>query len=114
MRCLIPALLCLASSASAQPASDLLQSGIYHQDTLGDLDAAIRIYRQILSSGAGVRLYTAQAQYRRACSKSTQLIGCRSWPLLPQLQAHAHSGCDWPAQYGSVTPSLLQAPAATH
>ena len=64
MRFLIPALLCLASSASAQPASDLLQSGIYHQDTLGDLNAAIRIYRQILSSGAGVRLYTAQAQYR--------------------------------------------------
>ena len=52
-------------AASAQPASDLLQSGIYSQDTLGDLDAAIRIYRQILDSGTGLRLYAAHAQYRQ-------------------------------------------------
>ncbi len=61
---LITALFCLASSAAAQPASDLLQSGIYSQETLGDLNAAIKIYRQILNSGAGMRLYAAQAQYR--------------------------------------------------
>jgi hypothetical protein len=53
-----------AISAFAQPASDLLQSGIYSQDTVGDLDAAIRIYRQILGSGTGMRLYAAHAQYR--------------------------------------------------
>ena len=62
-RLLLGALL-LAASATAQPASDLLQSGIYAQETRGDLDAAIRFYRQVLSSGAGLRLYAAQAQYR--------------------------------------------------
>ena len=64
MRFLVPALVCLVSSAAAQPASDLLQSGIYSQDTLGDLNGAIRIYRQILASGSGLRLYAAHAQYR--------------------------------------------------
>jgi hypothetical protein len=50
--------------AHAQPASDLLQTAIYNQDTLGDLNAAIRIYQQILHSGPGQRLYAAQAQFR--------------------------------------------------
>jgi hypothetical protein len=53
----------LAGSAAAQPASDLLQSGIYNQETTGDLDAAIRFYRQILNAGASQRLYAAQAQF---------------------------------------------------
>lgn len=54
----------LIGTATAQPTSDLLQSGIYNQETTGDLDAAIRIYRQILGAGAGQRLYAPQAQYR--------------------------------------------------
>ena len=56
--------LCLSGSVGAQPASDLLQSAIYTQETLGDLNSAIRIYQQILKSGTGQRLYAAQAQYR--------------------------------------------------
>jgi len=62
---LLLAVLYRVISASAQPASDPLQSGIYGQDTIGDLDAAIRIYRQILDSGTGLRLYAAHAQYRQ-------------------------------------------------
>ena len=62
---LLLAVLYRVISASAQPASDLLQSRIYSQDTIGDPDAAIRIYRQILDSGTGVRLYAAHAQYRQ-------------------------------------------------
>ena len=58
------AMFALLGSAAAQPASDLLQSGIFSQNTLGDVDGAIRIYRQILDSGPGLRLYAAQAQYR--------------------------------------------------
>ena len=56
--------LCLAAPALAQPASDLLQSGIFAQETAGDLDGAIRIYRQILKALPEMRLYAAQAQYR--------------------------------------------------
>src|SRR5215469_4853207 len=57
-------MLLLAGFAAAQPASDLLQSGILSQDTMGDVDSAIRIYRQILNGGPGMRLYAAQAQFR--------------------------------------------------
>src|SRR5947209_3112606 len=56
--------LLLATVAHAQPASDLLQSGIYAQEVRGDLGAAARIYRQILNSGPALRLYAPQAQYR--------------------------------------------------
>jgi hypothetical protein len=61
-----PLVLLALTTLAAQPASDLLQSGIFTQDTKGDLDAAIRIYRQILDGGPGLRLYAAQAQFRLA------------------------------------------------
>ncbi|HEU0138570.1 MAG TPA: DUF3108 domain-containing protein [Bryobacteraceae bacterium] len=48
----------------AQTAAELLQKGIYTQETLGDVDGAIKIYRQILSTAGEVRTYAAQAQYR--------------------------------------------------
>ena len=50
--------------ARAQSAGELLQKGIYTQETVGDLDGAIRIYRQILTGSAESRAYAAQAQYR--------------------------------------------------
>ena len=50
--------------AAGQSAADLLQKGIYNQETVGNLDAAIQIYRQVVASGAESRNYAAQAQYR--------------------------------------------------
>jgi hypothetical protein len=50
--------------ARAQSAAELLQKGIYTQDTVGDLDGAIRIYRQVLNASADSRAVAAQAQYR--------------------------------------------------
>ena len=50
--------------ARAQSAGELLQKGIYTQETVGDLDGAIKIFRQILGSAAESRAYAAQAQYR--------------------------------------------------
>jgi len=55
-----------AATLAGQPASDLLQSAIFAQETAGDLDGAIRIYRQILDASPGMRVYAAQAQYRLA------------------------------------------------
>src|ERR1022692_4852788 len=43
-----------------------MQKGIYTQETAGDLDGAIAIYRQIVSSGNSPRDLAAQAQYRLA------------------------------------------------
>ncbi len=54
----------LAAPALAQPAAELLQRGIYFQDAAGNLDAAIQIYRQILSSAPADRGIASQAQYR--------------------------------------------------
>ena len=55
----------LTGPVAGQSPSELLQKGIYLQDTAGDLDAAIRTYRQILGS-APQRDVGAQAQYRLA------------------------------------------------
>jgi TolA-binding protein len=52
----------------AQTAAELLQKGIYTQETAGDLDGAIAIYRQIVNSGSSPRDLGAQAQYRLAQS----------------------------------------------
>jgi hypothetical protein len=63
----IMALLFLAAPGSAQSAADLLQRGIYTQETTGDVDAAVKIYRQVVESASGNpnnNLYAAQAQYR--------------------------------------------------
>src|SRR5579863_775081 len=58
----------LAVPALTQTAGELLQKGIYTQDTAGDLDGAIAIYRQIINSGNSPRDIAAQAQYRLAQS----------------------------------------------
>jgi hypothetical protein len=57
-------LLTARSQALAQSASDLLQQGIYTQETLGDIDGAIKIFQQIVAEAKTNRLYAAQAQYR--------------------------------------------------
>ncbi len=50
----------------SQSPADLLQKGIYTQETVGDLDGAIKIYRQIVSASSESRAYAAQAQFRIA------------------------------------------------
>ncbi|HLH44428.1 MAG TPA: DUF6152 family protein [Bryobacteraceae bacterium] len=47
-----------------QTAAELLQKGIYAQETEGNLDNAILIYRQIVNSAPPQRDVAAQAQYR--------------------------------------------------
>jgi tetratricopeptide (TPR) repeat protein len=46
----------------AQSPSELLQKGIYLQETMGDLDGAIKIYKQVGQMAQQSR--AAQAQYR--------------------------------------------------
>src|SRR5215471_15385613 len=49
-----------------QTAAELLQKGIYAQETEGNLDNAILTYRQIVNSAPSQRDVAAQAQYRLA------------------------------------------------
>lgn len=55
----VVALPCFAQSTAAE----LLQKGMYAQQTAGDLDQAIAIYRQIVNSAPSQREIAAQAQY---------------------------------------------------
>lgn len=48
--------------AFAQTAGEFYQKGIYTQQTVGDVDAAIQIYRQVIASAGGQRALAAQAQ----------------------------------------------------
>ena len=59
------AALLLSIPCAAQSPAELLQKGIYLQDTEGNQDAAIQIYRQITAS-AGQSPVAVQAQYRIA------------------------------------------------
>jgi len=52
----------------AQTTTELLQKGIFAQETEGNLDNAIMIYRQIVNSAPSQRDLAAQAQYRLAQS----------------------------------------------
>jgi len=55
----------IASAALAKSASVLLQEGLYAEEVDGDLDAAIRIYAQVIKDGSGQRSHIAQAMYRQ-------------------------------------------------
>ncbi len=58
------AVLVLSSSTPAESVSVLLEKGIYTEDTVGDVDAAIKIYEQILTEARANRRYVAQAHLR--------------------------------------------------
>jgi hypothetical protein len=54
------------SARSAEPVSpsELLEKGIYSQETKGDLDAAIALYQQVVTEAKDASTLAAQAQYR--------------------------------------------------
>jgi tetratricopeptide (TPR) repeat protein len=66
MKVKFAAALLLGVSCWAQTSAELLQKGIYEQETAGNLDNAILIYRQIVNSAPSQRDVAAQAQYRLA------------------------------------------------
>ena len=58
------AAVCSALPLGEQTAAEELQKGIFTQETAGDPDGAIDIYRQIVNTGSTPREIAAQAQYR--------------------------------------------------
>ncbi len=55
-----------ASAAAAQSASELLEKGIYTEETVGNLDEAIGIYKEVIAKAQTARSAAAEAQYRMA------------------------------------------------
>ena len=69
MKTIIMPLLAVALAAfpcAAQTASELLQKGIFAQETQGNLDNAIEMYRRAFNAAGTQRDVAAQAQYRLA------------------------------------------------
>ena len=58
------ATLCASAVGQAPTASELLQKGIYLEETAGNLDEAIRVYKQVVQMAAVSRVNAAQAEYR--------------------------------------------------
>jgi hypothetical protein len=60
--------ICLACavplSALAESPAELLEKGIYQEETTGNLDEAIKIYRAVVSEAEKTQAIAAQAQYR--------------------------------------------------
>src|SRR5947208_12233716 len=54
----------LARSGFAASLSELLEKGIYSEETKGDVDAAMKLYEQIVAEGKGGQAVAAQAEYR--------------------------------------------------
>ncbi|MHC4475093.1 MAG: tetratricopeptide repeat protein [Planctomycetota bacterium] len=54
----------LTSVAEAKPASVLLQEGLYAEEIEGNLDAAIKIYEQVIAEAKAAEQTAAQATYR--------------------------------------------------
>jgi tetratricopeptide (TPR) repeat protein len=68
------------ATATTSPAV-MLEKGIYTEETVGDLDAAIKIYQQIVEDAKAARKYAAQAQYRLGMCylkkrQSTKAVNC--------------------------------------
>ena len=54
----------MGSSARGESPAVLLEKGIFAEETKGDLDGAISIYKQIIDDAKANRRYVAEAQYR--------------------------------------------------
>ena len=73
----------LAASVMAAPtASELLQKGIYTQETVGDIDAAIRIYQQVVALGQML----APRRLRRSTGSD---CACCARDLPPRRRKHS-------------------------
>lgn len=58
------ALVTIAAPVDAATASELLEKAIYTEETVGDLDKAIKVYEQVVTEGKEAEKIAAQAQLR--------------------------------------------------
>ena len=60
----IASVLGTAQLAAAASPSELLEQGIYSEETKGDVDAALKLYQQVVTEAKAGQAVAAQAQYR--------------------------------------------------
>ena len=61
---LIAALAFVPAAFAAETPSAQLEKGIFQQETAGDLDAAVKVYKQIVDEANANRRFVAEAQFR--------------------------------------------------
>lgn len=61
---LITSLLATAAALAAASPAELLEQAIYSEETKGDVDAAMKLYRQVVAEARAGQAVAAQAQYR--------------------------------------------------
>src|SRR6266542_3175517 len=62
----LTALLGAGQRAFAASPSELLEKGVYSEETKGDLDAALELYQQVIAEAKGIRAQAPPAQSRPA------------------------------------------------
>lgn len=87
-RALVFVLLCTLPIAG-QTFAELLQKAIYTQDTLGDVDGAVRIYQQIISGAPPSSEVRRQAQRRLQALEARRHKGL---PILPPVPLGTYDG----------------------
>jgi hypothetical protein len=60
----ITSLFPVAQAIAAASPSELLEQGIYSEETKGDVDAALKLYQQVVTAAKAGQAVAAQAQYR--------------------------------------------------
>ena len=60
----ITCLFTVAQATAAASPSELLEQGIYSEETKGDVDAALKLYQQVVTEAKAGQAVAAQAQYR--------------------------------------------------
>ena len=66
----VTSLLTTAQMAAAASPSELLEQGIYSEETKGDVDAALKLYQQVVTEAKTGQAVAAQAQYRLASAST--------------------------------------------
>ena len=61
---LIAALAFVPAAFAAETPSAMLEKGIFQEETAGNLDAAVKVYKQIVDEANAARHAVAEAQYR--------------------------------------------------
>lgn len=101
----------------AQTTSELLQKGIYMQETVGDLDGAIKIYQQVAQMAKESRANAAQALYRLGVCQQKKGQQAEAAKTFRMLIAEYADQADVVAQAKALVPAeagtkLLPAPWA--
>jgi len=99
--------------ASDAKASELMEQGVYSEETKGDLEAAIQFYRQVVAEADAGQALGAQAQFRLAVCFEKKKDQAAARAAFEKLVHDFPSQQDWVARANerlAAGPDLLPAP----